>query len=134
MEIRRFPVRMSAWGTPFNSGLSFLESLMTYLLCVPDQPGVKTHGRKYGDHHHRAEKNRSGTGMNGCQASQMHQGHQDGDHKNIDHRPAADNLDNAVEPGAVLLAPVGLALDADQQGYQSEQLQHRYEDTGQKDD
>ena len=56
--------------------------------------------------------------MNGCQASQMHQGHQDGDHKNIDHRPPADDLDNPVKLGAVLLAPGGLALDADQQKYQ----------------
>ena len=55
-------------------------------------------------------------------AAELHEGDGEGVDEDVEHRPAADELDQAIEPGPLAVAPEGAALDHDQEIAEGDEL------------
>src|SRR5262245_13381578 len=127
-------LRMAACGArsgstgPVSGGV-----VMSGISCVPDEPWIKGHGREHGEDHHRGEGYGSDARFKGSDRAKIDQGHEDRDHENVHHRPAADRLDNPIHDRAVTTAVRGPTVHGKEQVGEADDLQHRYGDAGEED-
>ena len=70
--------------------------------------------------------------LNGGYVAKLHQGDENRDHKDVDHGPAPDALDDAVEPGAVARAPMPVHFQPQDQISETQKLQHWHRDAGEE--
>jgi hypothetical protein len=89
------------------------------------QAGVKGLRRDHRQHDHRREKQHPRTGLHRHQRLELHEG--DGERVNeyVQHRPTADELDHAIEPGPLVVALDRAALHRDQEIGERDQLPER---------
>src|SRR5215475_10231893 len=100
--IQTMEIRWRRFGTTVACGrLSrLLLSAISVLLacpCIPDQAGVKGFRRDHGQHDHRREKYYPRTGLHRHQRLELHEGDGEGVDEDVQHRPAADEIDQAIE-------------------------------------
>src|SRR5262245_21239005 len=95
-------------------------SAMLFLHRVPDQARIEGLSREHRDHHHRPERDGARPGLDAHEPSELHEGGEERGDVDVDHGPAADDLEDPVE----LRAPPGR---------QREALPNRQEKIGQGD-
>src|SRR2546422_5602688 len=95
---------------------------------VPDQARVEARRRAHRQHDHRAEGERRRAGAHARERGELHHGDEQGDHEDVEHRPAADRLDQAIEARALVRAPVDAELHREEQHHQADDLGERHQD------
>ena len=68
---------------------------------IPDQPRIEGLDREHRQHHDRREEEQAGRRPHRHERLQLHERRGEGVDEDVDHRPAADQLDHAVEPHAL---------------------------------
>ena len=101
---------------------------------VPDQSGVEGLCRKHGKNDRQGEKHARRAGVNGRKGFELHQRREDRNHKDIDHRPAADILDNFIHHMARPMCRRITRLNADRQIGDCPELGQRDRDRREQDD
>src|SRR5262249_37613939 len=89
---------------------------------IPDETGVEGHRRQHGQDDHRGEENHTRAGLHGHERLQLHERHGERIDEHVEHRPASDDLDQAIEPGPVAVASRDPALDCDEEVGEGHQL------------
>src|SRR5690606_27782457 len=79
-------------------------------LCVPDKPGIETHGGEHRHHHNQTKKQNTDTRLDGAELSELHKRRHQGNDQYVKHRPVADQLDKTIEPRPLLHGPGTAAL------------------------
>src|SRR5215831_2762667 len=95
---------------------------------IPDETGVEGHRRQHGQDDYRGEEDDARAGLHGHERLQLHKRHGEGIDEHVEHRPAPDDLDQAIQAGAVAVAPRHAALDRDEQVREGHQLTERDHD------
>src|SRR4051812_11339272 len=67
-------------------------SLMFFFYRIPDQPGIEALRREHRQHHYGAEGDRRWPGMHARERGELHDGREQGDDIDVEHRPAPDRL------------------------------------------
>src|SRR5882672_12954694 len=116
----------SAWGMRSGGG----ASLTMLLDGIPDQARIEAGRRHHRQHHHRAEGERRRPGAHARERSELHHGDEQRDHEDVEHRPAADRLDQAIEARALVRPPVGAELHREEQHHEADDLGQRHQDAG----
>src|SRR5258705_10089475 len=122
-----------AWGRgsrPAESGMAALP----LLACIPDQAGIEGLHGEHGEHHHRHEEHHPGPRLHRHERLELDEGHRERVDEDIEHRPPPDDLDQAIQPRAVVVALDRPALHGDQQIGQRHELPKRDHDTGHEHD
>src|SRR6188768_3846004 len=128
--IQTTEIRVPFFRTTVACGSSsrlIFSAMRTLRVCqrIPNQPGVKGLRRDHRQHHHRREKNYPRTGLDKHQRLELYQGNGECVDENIQHRPAPDELDHSIQPGALTAAAARAALHRDQEIGQRHQLAER---------
>src|SRR5215468_462731 len=89
---------------------------------IPDETGVEGHRRQHGQDHHGGEEDHARTGLHGHERLQLYERHGEGIDEHIQHRPATNDLDEAIEPRAIPVACRDAALDRDEEIREGHQL------------
>src|SRR5471030_2224996 len=71
------------------------------LRVIPNQSGIESYCGQHGQNHHTGESDSAKIGFDTGKPSEIHDRYEDGDHKDVEHRPATDELDKAVHPDAL---------------------------------
>src|SRR5262245_2846503 len=82
---------------------------------IPDQSGIEGFDGQHRQHHDRREEEETWRRRHRHQGLELHQCRGEGVDEDVDHRPAPDQLDRAIEPDALPVVLDGAPLDADQQ-------------------
>src|SRR3989442_9708519 len=69
---------------------------------IPDQAGVERLRREHGQHHHHHEEHHPQAGLHRHQRLELHQSDDERIDEDVQHRPSAYELDQLVDPGAVI--------------------------------
>src|ERR1044071_6327180 len=117
-------------GTATASGRSWASgscglSATRGLHGVPDQARIEALGREHGQDHHRPEGDGSRPGLDGHEPSELHEGGEESGHVDIDHRPAADELEHPVQARALAEGEDGAALHGHEEVGEGNQLGER---------
>src|SRR5882672_1210689 len=102
-------------------------------LRVPDEARIETHRRQHGEHHDRGEGKRAGPGVDRRQGLRLDERDQDRGHIDVEHRPASDQLDDAVEARALARLPGRAQLDRRGEKGERRHLQQRHADARDED-
>src|SRR5215831_11645762 len=92
---------------------------------IPDETGVEGHRRQHGQDDHGGEEDHARTGLHGHERLQLHEGDGEGVDEHVEHRPAPDDLDQAIQPGPVAVASRHAALNRDEEIGEGHQLAER---------
>src|SRR5262249_2419115 len=68
---------------------------------IPDQARIERLHRQHREHHDRCEEEETGRRLDGHERLQLHERGRERVDEHVDHRPATDQLDHAVEPDAL---------------------------------
>src|SRR5664279_510936 len=100
IEMRRRFFRISVACGRWSRSVSSAMAYRVRMGGVPDQARIEGLGGEHRQHHDGGEEQHAGTGGHRHQRLQLHQ--RDGERidEHIEHRPAADELDHAIEPRA----------------------------------
>ena len=101
---------------------------------VPDQPRVEGFDRKHRQHHHGCEEKQSRSRLHRHQRLELDQGGGKGVDEHVNHRPAADELDDSVEPHPLLVVLDRTALHGNEQVAERHDLRARNHDAGDQHD
>src|SRR6185295_11071833 len=115
MEMRRrFRRVTAAFGRSSCSGCSAMRGSMPDS-GVPDEPRVERFRRQHRQYDDGSEEQHAGAWRDRREGGKLHE--RDGERRNedVEHRPAADEFDDAVELRALPVVGDGAALDGDQQ-------------------
>jgi hypothetical protein len=107
---------------------------MLVLHGIPDQPRIEAHRGAHREHHHGAEARRRRTSLDSGQPAQLHQCDEEGDDVDVEHRPAAHQFHQTVEPRSLHGLPGRTHLHGYQQEHQGDDLKHRNQDAGDEHD
>src|SRR5688572_10315154 len=88
-----------------SSGRFEIGSVTVGSSRVPDETRVEGHGGEHGEDDDAAERDRPGARRDRRDGVEAHERDENGEHEDVDHRPAADRLDDAVEGRAVAQPP-----------------------------
>src|SRR5471032_3296007 len=102
-------------------------------LCIPDKPGIETHGGEHRHHHYQTKKQDADPGLDGAQPSKLHQCGDQSHHQYVEHRPIADQLNEAIKARALAHGPAATALAGDQQGAEHQELDTGHHHAGNED-
>src|SRR5215470_7657516 len=92
---------------------------------IPDETGVEGHRRQHGQDDHPGEEDHTRAGLHGHERLQLHESHGEGIDEHVEHRPAPDDLDQAIESGPVAVASRHAALNRDEEIGEGHQLAER---------
>src|SRR5262245_54283809 len=100
--IQTMDARWRLFGTTVACGRvsRLLLSAISVLLacpCIPDQAGVEGFRGDHGQHNHCREKQHPRTGLHRHQRLELHEGDGKRVDEDVQHRPAADKLHQAIE-------------------------------------
>src|SRR5262245_3867479 len=93
---------------------------------VPDQAGIEGLRRYHRQHDDRREEEHPQAGLHRHQGLELYEGDGERVDEHVQHRPAADELDHAIQPGAVAGSAERAALHRDQQVDERNQLAERH--------
>src|SRR5258706_4203579 len=120
------PCRGAASACGMGSGVGV--SLTRFLDRVPDQARIEAHRRHHRQHHHRAEGERRRAGAHAGERGELHHGDQQRDDEDVEHRPAADRLDQAINPPAPGSVPGSAVLHLEKLERDADDISERHQD------
>src|SRR5436309_1103906 len=126
---RRFEAA-TASGRSKSCGASAMA--LAFLQRVPYQARVKGLCREHRQHHHRAERDRSRSGLDRRQRLELDERGEDRGDVDVHHGPATDKFHHPVQLGALQWLPRRTPLHRDKQHGQREQLPARHHDARDK--
>ena len=91
-----------------SASVSFVSSLQRFRR-IPHQTGIETFRGQHRQDHDAGEGDGADAGLYRGEVAKLDQADQDRDHEHVDHRPAADEFDDAVEHRAVAQPATGCA-------------------------
>src|SRR4051812_10097343 len=121
-------------GVRGASSVSGVSAMAVHGRVAPDQPGIERPGRDHRQDDDTGEREQSQPGIDAREGAEAHRRREQDDDVDVEHRPVADGLDEAVKARAFEAAPMRLV--ADRPGEQSEHgdLEHRHGDAGDEHD
>src|SRR5262245_2831119 len=114
----------TAWG------ISALISAGCIALRVPDEPRIEAHCGEHGEDHDRGEGEGAGPRLDVRQRLCLDQGCQDRDDVDVEHRPAADELHDAISARAAARLPRRAQVHRSREAAERHDLQERHADAG----
>src|SRR4029079_2590192 len=93
---------------------------------IPEEARIEVARRRHGEHYHRAESERARPGLDVAERAQLHDRGQEGNDEDVEHRPAADGLERAVEAGPLEHASFPAELHGEEQDHEAEHLGERH--------
>src|SRR5213594_3943119 len=124
---------MVAWGrgsVPPESDMAALPLLAR----IPDQAGIKGLHGEHGEYDHRHEEHHPGPWLHRHERLELYEGHRKRVDEHIEHGPPPYDLDQTIQPGAIVVALDRPALHGDQQIGERHQLPERDHDAGHEHD
>src|SRR3954471_6209629 len=101
---------------------------------IPQQPRIEAAGRRHGEDDHRAESERARPRPHGGERRELHYRGEERDDEDVEHRPAADGLERAVQARPLRHAALPAELHRDEQQHEAEHLRERHHDARHEND
>src|SRR5262245_5123691 len=95
---------------------------------IPDQARIEALGGEHGQHDHRSEGDGPGAGLNAHEPSELDECGEDGRHVDVDHGPAAHELEYPIEARALLRSEGRATLHGKKQEGHGDQFGEGYRD------